>query len=40
MARIIRLAVGAIALLLYTWYAAVRAVPRVKRRKASRRRGR
>jgi len=36
--RILRLAVGALAALLYVWFAAVRNLPRVRRRKALRRR--
>jgi hypothetical protein len=37
MRRIIRLIAGSIGFLLYVWYAAVRSVPLVKRRKAARR---
>jgi hypothetical protein len=37
MARLIRAALAAVGLLLYTWYAAVRSLPTVKRRKAARR---
>jgi hypothetical protein len=37
MARLLKLAVGALGLALYTWIAAVRNVPRVRRRKAARR---
>ena len=37
MARIVRLAFGALALMVYTWFAAVRSLPRVKARKAARR---
>jgi hypothetical protein len=37
MRRIIRLIAGSLAFLLYAWFAAVRSVPRVKRRKAARR---
>jgi hypothetical protein len=39
MARLLRLALGALGLVLYTWFAAVRALPRVRRRKALRRGG-
>jgi len=35
--RILRLAGAALAFMLYVWFAAVRAVPAVKRRKALRR---
>jgi hypothetical protein len=35
--RILKLAAAAFAFLLYVWFAAVRAVPSVKRRKARRR---
>jgi hypothetical protein len=38
MARLLRLVLGALGVVLYTWFAAVRALPRVKRRKAARRR--
>jgi hypothetical protein len=38
--RIIRLAAAALAGLLYVWFAAVRSLPRVRRRKAARRRAR
>jgi hypothetical protein len=38
--RILRLAFAALALLLYTWFAAVRSLPLVKARKARRRRAR
>jgi hypothetical protein len=34
---ILKLLAGAVAFLLYVWVAAVRALPRVKRRKAARR---
>jgi hypothetical protein len=40
MARLLRLVLGGLALVLYTWVAAVRNLPRVKRRKAARRRTR
>ena len=36
--RILKLAAGLLAFLTYVWFAAVRAVPGVKRRKAQRRR--
>jgi HAMP domain-containing protein len=36
--RILRLAGAAVAALLYVWFAAVRSLPRVRRRKALRRR--
>jgi hypothetical protein len=36
--RLLKLALGAVGFLLYTWIAAVRGVPRVRRRKAQRRR--
>jgi hypothetical protein len=36
--RILKLAAGVLAFLTYVWFAAVRAVPGVKRRKARRRR--
>ena len=36
MARIVRLVLGALGLLLYTWFAAVRSLPRVRARKAAR----
>gem|GEM_PF-4507686 len=36
MARILRLAAGALALLLYAWFAAVTNLPRVRARKAAR----
>jgi hypothetical protein len=39
-ARIARIAAAAFGLLLYTWFAAVRNLPSVKRRKAARRRAR
>jgi len=35
--RILKLAAGVVGFALYVWFAAVRAVPSVKRRKASRR---
>jgi hypothetical protein len=38
MARLVRLVLGGLALVLYTWAAAVRSLPHVKRRKAMRRR--
>ena len=38
--RILRLAAAFFAFLLYVWYAAVRNVPAVRRRKAARRRAR
>jgi hypothetical protein len=34
--RLLRLAAGALAFLLYVWFAAVRFAPRAKRRKARR----
>jgi hypothetical protein len=34
--RLLKLAFGAVAFLLYTWIAAVRNVPRIRRRKAQR----
>jgi len=37
MARLLKLALGAFGLALYTWFAAVRSLPRVRRRKAARR---
>jgi hypothetical protein len=37
MARLIRIALGALGLLLYTWFGAVRNAPRAKRRKSLRR---
>lgn len=36
--RIVRVALGVIGFVLYTWYEAVRLTPLVKRRKAMRRR--
>jgi hypothetical protein len=36
--RILKLAAASVAFVLYLWYAAVRAAPRVKARKARRRR--
>jgi hypothetical protein len=36
-ARVLRIVLGAFGLLLYTWFAAVRNLPLVKRRKAGRR---
>jgi hypothetical protein len=38
MARLVKLVLGAIAFVLYAWIAGVRNVPRVKARKAARRR--
>jgi hypothetical protein len=38
--RAVKLVAAAFAFLLYVWYAAVRATPGVKRRKAARRRAR
>jgi len=38
--RALKAAVAAFAFLLYVWYAAVRATPEVKRRKAARRKAR
>jgi hypothetical protein len=38
MVRLLRLALGALAALLYTWFAAVRSLPHVRARKAARRR--
>lgn len=38
--RVVRIVIGAIGFVLYTWYEAVRLTPAVKRRKAMRRRGR
>ena len=35
--RILRLAVAAVGLAVYTWFAAVRSLPLVRRRKAARR---
>jgi hypothetical protein len=37
--RLLQLAVGAVAFVLYVWFAAVRLLPHVKRRKAWRRDG-
>jgi hypothetical protein len=37
MARLIRLVLGALGLLLYTWFGAVRYAPLARRRKARRR---
>jgi hypothetical protein len=37
-ARLFRIALGAFGLALYTWFAAVRNLPLVKRRKAAQRR--
>jgi hypothetical protein len=34
--RLLKLALGAVGFLLYTWFAAVRSVPRVRARKAHR----
>ncbi len=39
-ARIFRLVLAATGLLLYTWFAAVRNLPRVRHRKSARRAGR
>ncbi|HVA30525.1 MAG TPA: hypothetical protein VMU58_04590 [Gaiellaceae bacterium] len=36
-ARLLKIVLGSIGLALYTWFAAVRSLPRVKRRKALRR---
>jgi len=36
-ARLVKLVLGALALALYTWVAAVRSLPRVKGRKTARR---
>jgi hypothetical protein len=36
-ARLVRIVLGAVGLALYTWFAAVRNVPAVRARKASRR---
>jgi hypothetical protein len=38
--RIVRIVLGVIGFVLYTWYEAVRVAPLVKKRKAMRRRGR
>jgi hypothetical protein len=38
MVRVLRLLLGALGLVVYTWFAAVRNLPRVRRRKAGRRR--
>jgi hypothetical protein len=38
--RLLKAVVAAFAFFLYVWYAAVRATPEVKRRKAARRRAR
>ncbi len=38
--RLLGLVAGLVGFVLYVWYAAVRAVPNVKRRKAARRRAR
>jgi len=38
--RAVKLVAGIVGFLLYVWYAAVRAAPDVKRRKAARRRAR
>jgi hypothetical protein len=35
--RLVRLALGTVGVLLYTWFAAVRSLPRVKARKHARR---
>jgi hypothetical protein len=40
MVRLVKLVLAAVGLALYTWIAAVRNVPRVKARKAARRRRR
>jgi hypothetical protein len=37
MVRLLKLALGAVALMLYTWFAAVVNLPRVRRHKAARR---
>jgi hypothetical protein len=37
MARLLRLVLALFGLALYTWFAAVRSLPRVRRRKAARR---
>jgi hypothetical protein len=37
MARLAKIVLGSLGLALYTWFAAVRAVPRVKARKNARR---
>jgi len=37
MARLLKLVLGSLGLALYTWFAAVRSLPRVKQRKAARR---
>jgi hypothetical protein len=34
MARLLRIALAAVGFLLYVWFAAVRSLPRVRRRKA------
>ena len=39
-ARLAKLVLGALALALYTWFAAVRSLPQVRARKAARRAGR
>jgi hypothetical protein len=36
-ARLLKIVAGSLGLALYTWFAAVRNLPRVKRRKAARR---
>jgi len=40
MARLLRIALGALGLFAYAWYQGVRNAPRVKRKKALRRRAR
>jgi hypothetical protein len=37
MARLLKIVLGSLGLALYTWFAAVRNLPRVKQRKAQRR---
>ena len=37
MARLVKIVLGSLGLALYTWFAAVRNLPRVKQRKARRR---
>ena len=39
-ARLVRIVLGSLALALYTWFAAVRNLPRVRARKRARRRAR
>ncbi|MGZ8715540.1 MAG: hypothetical protein ACXWYO_00350 [Gaiellaceae bacterium] len=38
-ARLVKLVLGSLGLALYTWFAAVRSLPRVRARKAARRAG-